>query len=362
MADASPPKSDRNLAIDAVKGIGILQVVVHHTLGQSARTYAQKGDATWTTMRAVAWATNFAIPLFLLLSAVLLAGSFIKQPNVGRFVWRRTSRTLWPYLVWSVVYWLLRWRNDPHTFDNLRKLAGELLTGKAGYHLYFMVILIQLSIALPLVVMALRGRKIGFGTVLGLSVLLQIGFFLLNRVPAFNLKAPGSSLTWYVGPLLLGAWIALNRDAWAEAWSRWWPAFTLAAIAASVAFAYLNVQSELGVSPNSLLYNLISVVFRVGASLALLGAAATLAATSAGPLLAALGRYSLPIYLVHPAILRLLGGPRLSPLIGQVPIPALWVVILVTASSYGFAWLIGFVRLDPFFFGQTLPRRAPASA
>ena len=104
MSDAPPPKPDRNLAIDAVKGIGILQVVVHHALGQDARLYSTKGDAAWTAMRAVAWATNFAIPLFLLLSAMLLAGSLAKSPDVGRFVWRRTSRTLWPYLVWTLIY------------------------------------------------------------------------------------------------------------------------------------------------------------------------------------------------------------------------------------------------------------------
>ena len=62
MSDAPPPRADRNLAIDAVKGVGILQVVLFHSLGQGARNFATKGDRHWVAMRALAWATNFAIP------------------------------------------------------------------------------------------------------------------------------------------------------------------------------------------------------------------------------------------------------------------------------------------------------------
>ncbi|RYG22735.1 acyltransferase [bacterium] len=356
MADVPAPKPDRNLAIDAVKGIGILQVVLHHVLGQAARTYSTRGDKHWLLMRTLAWATNFAIPLFLLLSAMLLAGSLLKQPNAVRFVWRRASRTLWPYAVWTVIYWLLRWRNDPHTFDNWRKLGTEFLTGKAGYHLYFMVILIQLSIAVPFVVAALRGRKVGFGLILTVSLALQFGCFLLNRVPMFRINSPGSSLTWYVAPLLLGVWIALNREEWTVVWRRWWPAFTGVAVVSGAAFTYLSIQNELKLPIDSLVWNSLSVLFRVGATLALLGAATSLAALRVGPFLAALGRYSLPIYLVHPAILRLLGGPTISKAFGVLPAPAFWLVLVVTGLSFGFAWITRVCRLDLPLFGQNLPR------
>lgn len=363
MADAPPPRADRtradrSLAIDAVKGVGILEVVAHHSLGQSASLFAKKGDWAWTTMRAIAWATNFAIPLFLLLSAMLLAGSLLKQPDVPRFVGRRVSRTLWPYLAWTAIYWLLRFRTNPHTFDNPRKLAVEALTGKAMYHLYFMVILLQLSVAVPFVVAALRGRRVGFPAILLVSAALQLAFFLLNRVPGLTVSSPGSLLTWYVGPLLLGVWIGLNREDWAEAWRREWPLLTFVAVVTGVAFAALSVRNELKLPIESLTYNGLSVLFRVAASLALLGAATPLAATRLGPLLAALGRYSLAIYLVHPAILKLLGGPRISHVFGHLPAPALWTILTVTALSYAFGWLTSLARLDLPLFGQRLPRSA----
>ena len=291
---------------------------------------------------------------------MLLAGSFAKSPSVGRFVWRRASRSLWPYLVWSVLYWLVRWRTNPHTFDHPAKLATELLTGKAAYHLYFMVILFQLAIAVPFVVLALRGRRIAFGWMLALCGALQVGFFLLNRVPGLGVANPGSLLTWYVAPLLMGVWIALYREDWGVAWRREWPLLTFCALVTGGVFAYLGVRVDLGLPVESLSYNSLSVVFRTAASLALVGAAGALATTRLGPTLAALGRYSLPIYLVHPMILRLFGGPRIVPALAHLPFPALWVVIAVTALSYAFGWIMSVVRLDVPLFGQVLPRRAPA--
>ncbi len=361
MADAPTPKPDRSLAIDAVKGIGILEVTLHHALGQGARSFAHKGDAAWTAMRATAWATNFAIPLFLLLSAMLLAGSLRKSPDVGRFVGRRTSRSVWPYVVWSLIYWLLRWRSNPQTFDDLGKLGGELLTGKASYHLYFMVILIQLSLAIPFVVAALRRSNVSFWTVFGLSLVAQFGVFEAQKATRL-LNAPASSILWYVAPLVVGAWIGLNRERWTATWRAGWPALTLVAVAAGAVFTWMNVDAELGRNWNGLAYNGMAVLFRVSASLALLGAAPALANLKVGPVLAALGRYSLPIYLVHPAILSLFKGPRVTHALAQLPAPALWLAVAVTALSYLFGWLTGLVRVDTVLFGQSLPRRAKPSS
>ena len=355
MSDAPVIKPDRNLAIDAVKGIGILQVVAHHALGQGARIFATKGDASWTAMRATASATNFAIPLFLLLSAMLLAGSFVKQPDVGRFVWRRTSRTLWPYLVWSLIYWADRSRQNPHLWQDLGRLGSALLRGKAYYHLYFMVILLQLSLAAPLVVVAIKRVPMAFGTVLSLSFALQYGAFALQR-EVIRSQAPATMIYWYVPSLVVGVWIALNRERWALAWRSWWPALTVVGLVGAGLFALMNVDGERGHPWNGLTYNATAVVFRVSASLALLGAAPALARLRVGPLLAALGRYSLPIYLVHPEILRLLGGKRISHAIGSLPFPVLWTILVVTAASYALAWMASLVRIDLLLFGQPLPR------
>ena len=53
--------------------------------------------------------------------------------------------------------------------------------------------------------------------------------------------------------------------------------FTFPAVVTGIAFTVLSIRNELKLPVESLSFNSLSVVFRVGASLALLGAAAPLA-------------------------------------------------------------------------------------
>lgn len=95
---------ERRTPFDVLKGIGILEVIAHHALGQAGRKYALEGSTEWWTLRLVNRTLHFAIPLFLLVSAALLTQSLIKRPDWRRFVGRRTLRTFWPYLLWSVIF------------------------------------------------------------------------------------------------------------------------------------------------------------------------------------------------------------------------------------------------------------------
>ena len=368
MPDASSPKIDRNHAIDAVKGVGILEVVLHHCLGQGDDLFARKGDWAWTTMRAVAWSTNFAIPLFLLVSAMLLAGSLDRNPGVGRFVWRRGSRTLWPYLVWTAIYLVLGavtihldrpWTIDLARLGDPERLRRAILWGKASFHLYFMVILIQLSLAIPLVVLLLKRIRPSFVVIVVLSVLLQeVAFFLQKHV--VKSAYPASLVFWYVPSLLVGAWIGLERERWLRAWKFWWPAFlTVAAVAGSL-FTIMNIDQELLQPWDGGVYNWTSILFRICASLTLLGVSPWLGTTRIGPFLAALGRNSLAIYLVHPLILRLIRGERATEFFRMFPVPVFWSFVVVLGLSYAFALAMSLLRLDLVLFGQALPKSRKA--
>ena len=101
---------ERRTPFDVLKGIGILEVIAHHALGQAGRKYAVEGSAEWWTLRLVNRTLHFAIPLFLLVSATLLTQSLIKRPDWRRFVGRRAIRTFWPYLLWSAIFLFFRWK------------------------------------------------------------------------------------------------------------------------------------------------------------------------------------------------------------------------------------------------------------
>jgi peptidoglycan/LPS O-acetylase OafA/YrhL len=99
---------------------------------------------------------RFAVPMFVIISGYLLYFrdlSAARPESAARFYQKRFSKILWPYLLWTVFYtlltqYLLRIWPDPLT---LAAAAGKhLLWGTAGYHLYFMVIIIQCYLLYPL--------------------------------------------------------------------------------------------------------------------------------------------------------------------------------------------------------------------
>lgn len=120
---------------------------------------------------------------------------------------------VWPYLVWTAIYIVYRYKVGTITsvqLDSVKSWLGYLLLGKANFHLYFMSVLIQLMIVLPFVVALLKRLRIGFGAVFGASLLLFVVVYLVNLWRPF--PYPASLITWYLPELFVGAWVGVHWD------------------------------------------------------------------------------------------------------------------------------------------------------
>ncbi|MGV3618909.1 MAG: acyltransferase [Fimbriimonas sp.] len=367
-----------------MKGIGILEVIVHHSLSHGARKFSDLHSPEWWFLRGLNRFLHFAIPLFLLVSAVLLTQSLVKRPEWSRFVKRRATRTLWPYLLWSLVFWAFRLRflqigSDVYTVDRTYPILGtlsgprllvdfpdlfrELLWGKAYFHLYFMVVLLQLALVLPLAIYALRGRRLSLSAVLGIAGATQFAAFLL-QAHVLRVTSPASLVLWYIPSVLCGVWIGLDWNRWTSEWSRVRrPLFVLAATGLAL-YLPMSVGLELGWTVSSIAFNLAFGGFTIGISLLLLGHAPAFAPLRFGRILACLGQVSLPMFLVHPMLLYFLSGPRISGLLDRLPFSVLWLAAIVVLLSFAFGRLCVRLRADRFLFGQRLasPSPLPASA
>lgn len=372
---------ERRTVFDVLKGVGILEVIVHHSLGHAGRKFAEEGTLEWWSLRLVNRVLHFAIPLFLLVSAALLTQSLVKRPDWKRFTHRRVARTLWPYLLWTAVYLafrflVLRVGNDtwiaqydypivgtltgPQMFVDLNELARELIWGKAYFHLYFMVVLLQLAIVLPLVIAGSRRLAWGFGATAAAAAGGQIAVFFLQR-HLLQVATPASMAIWYVPSILLGVWVGVDMERWNAAWPRVKGPLLAATLPGLALYLGCAIALERGAAVDSILFNAAFSLYTIGVSLLLLGHAPRIARTGLGAFLAKFGRVSLPMFLVHPIFLHYLGGPRISKLLNLLPVPALGTILVVLALSYAFARLTMGLRLDPVLFGQTLPRK-PATA
>src|SRR5919199_5988854 len=91
---------------------------------------------------------------FVITGFVLFHSNYRRDLDLGRF-WRRRFLLIGvPYVVWSVLYWLTyayRYRSV-----DLRQLAVQLLTGTAEYHLYFLLVSMQVYLVFGLLVRVIR--------------------------------------------------------------------------------------------------------------------------------------------------------------------------------------------------------------
>jgi surface polysaccharide O-acyltransferase-like enzyme len=98
--------------------------------------------------------TRFGTPTFVFLSGVILfynyAGTAIRY---GSYVKRRFVDIFVPFLCWTLVYWLsvsLFSGQSLTDADAWRTLAGQLLRPTYGYHLWFILMIFQFYLLLPI--------------------------------------------------------------------------------------------------------------------------------------------------------------------------------------------------------------------
>lgn len=96
---------------------------------------------------------HFTREVFFWLTAFVLALSYLKRPVPLRRFWpRRFLLVGVPYLTWSVIYFLA-----PHIrawdlqLSDLPQLGLDIITGSAWYHLYFLLVTMQVYLLHPVI-------------------------------------------------------------------------------------------------------------------------------------------------------------------------------------------------------------------
>jgi peptidoglycan/LPS O-acetylase OafA/YrhL len=183
---------------------------------------------------------------FLLTAFVLTYGSGSRPVRWLAFWRRRCLLVLVPYLVWSLVYFLAN--GDPWG-----ALGRELLTGTARYHLYFLLVSLQIYLAFPLIRGLLRVTRGHHGVLLAEAAAFQLLFSLavqqhwtLGALTGW-LRAPDALLPSYLGYVVAGALAAWHREE-LVGWTRRYAGRVLAGCAVAVGLGvgvYLT-QVELG--------------------------------------------------------------------------------------------------------------------
>jgi peptidoglycan/LPS O-acetylase OafA/YrhL len=129
---------------------------------------------------------HFTREVFFALSSFVLIYSYLQKPVPLRKFWpRRFLLVGVPYVVWSAIYFWSSTLRSPHgTFlDMLGRFAIDLLSGTAWYHLYFLLVTMQVYLLVPVIlwmVRKARGHHTRLLVISGIVQLILTGIYMYH--------------------------------------------------------------------------------------------------------------------------------------------------------------------------------------
>jgi len=161
-----------NRQYGALSGLAILLIVMNHAIHFGVMVYPVQGG--WLYVLSLLESLGiFAVPAFLFISGAFV--SYSAAQLTPAFIKGSVSRILWPYVIWSLTFFVLEFlvtgvRQSP---------AGYVKNLLVGYPYHFVPLLIFWYLASPLAVKL--GRQHGLAVVLIIGALQAL--LILERYP-----------------------------------------------------------------------------------------------------------------------------------------------------------------------------------
>jgi peptidoglycan/LPS O-acetylase OafA/YrhL len=365
-------------AVDVIRLITIGGVILVHSTSFANSTTSVAANG----VLAVAHITR---SVFLALSAFVLTCSFERRPLARRAFWkRRYPLILAPYAVWSAVYFAADGDVRPD-LGSLGHFLLDLLDGGADFHLYFLLLTMQLYLVFPALMATLRRWPGILRPALAGAAAFQLAFAAVIhygwRPPVLGVwfDHPSSWLPSYTLFVVGGVAAARHLEALAV-WTRRHLRLVASLAVASITLALASYLAEirfLGYAPifASAVFQPANVIEAVAVTLGQFALGLWVADRASAGRLARLERssdVSFGVYLSHPLVLAglldaasTLGLPRVF---GSLPSGA--VELLIGLGLVPFIYAVSFLAIDGLrrtraslaFTGRRGPRSAGATA
>ncbi len=335
--------------LDVFRGIGILATVEIHVCG-ALMSATSKQSPEWLFLFIVTRALLFAVPAFLILTTLLQVHKLQRPYKFGDVMKKAVIGIAYPYLLWSMAYLFIAYKNHQIHATPIQVLFN-LLFGKAYGSLYFLRILFQLMVLLPLIAPFFRKKPSGTA-ILTATVLSTIAFYALNRF-ALRINAIGSVIFWYLPGIGAGIWLGLKIE---EIPDRLKKAALWAAPIAIISFCIylpLSIQAVKNLPVDTFHFQIAEWTYTVCASLLALLLATVLAKNaSLSKWLRILGGSSMQIYLLHPFLLNY--AVRFLPSGHTLPfwLALLLYPLLIVPICLGIAFTCRKLKLSQILFGR----------
>jgi len=289
-----------------LRAFAILAVLLIHISTPLVRQ--EVGSFEWWVGNVVDGSMRWAVPIFIMLSGMLLLGRGESQLNVVK---KRVPRLLIPLLFWSLLYSLWDIRYDLETFS-VQQILTDFYQNDVKYHLWYLYTLLGLYLAMPLFKTFIQhGRKSDLLYFILLDYIISATFEVLSSLLDIRLGNGFGYFLGYGGYFLLGYYLAntsLNKKT-----------TNLIHLLGSAALLVTIIgtwffSAEQG-SLNQVFYKYLSLTTPI-VSVSVFLLIKDLWNTENSRLTTVIANYSFGIYLIHPMILDVLRGEEFIQLTG----------------------------------------------
>ncbi|BBD57972.1 hypothetical protein NIES2109_07400 [Nostoc sp. HK-01] len=184
---------NKDLSFQALRGLAITAVVAIHASGINNETELNYGLSM--IFRQL---VNFAVPVFIFISGYFTPSyEFTKLSDYLDFYRKRLSRILVPYLLWCILIILFY----KHNYQwNWSKIFIDVITGQILGPYYFIIVLVQLILLIPLMATSTKSIVKNF-LWLSLSPLSLLGLYFSRLYLNYDVQFP-----WYALPFTV--WVS----------------------------------------------------------------------------------------------------------------------------------------------------------
>jgi surface polysaccharide O-acyltransferase-like enzyme len=188
-----------------LRALAIIGVLLIHI---SARLVRQEvGSFEWWIGNIVDSSARWAVPIFIMLSGMLLLGR--KEPQTA-VIKKRVSKVFWPLLFWSFIYSLWSVRYDLDTYS-IYQAGIDLFQGSIKYHLWYLYVILGLYLCMPLFKTFIQhGKKTEIRYFIFLSFFISAISITLSSLFKIRIAGGFEYLIGYGGYFLLGYYLANN--------------------------------------------------------------------------------------------------------------------------------------------------------
>jgi peptidoglycan/LPS O-acetylase OafA/YrhL len=200
-------KKDKLYELDYMRAIACFAVMMVHITATGVEEYIH-GSFPYVLMLIVNRSLKFTTPVFILLSGVTSFYSYgykNREFKYMEFLKKRLAKVIVAYFVWCIIYYMAYIYFGYYAID-IKFFVKRVLQGTMSYHLYFVIIIIQMYVVGPIFYFILKNseKKVTILILAGIITYLCAEFIRFNLSDRIFLK--------YIVFYMLGIYITLEYN------------------------------------------------------------------------------------------------------------------------------------------------------